>query len=84
MLVVAEAVGTNAFFAVGSGPLGVHPMLRLLPPTKLKRFDPQLLLTGHGPPLKGPDTAEALSRALGASRRDIPRLLAKLPRALRP
>jgi hypothetical protein len=84
VLVVAEAVGTNAFFAVGSGPLGVHPMLRLLPPTKLRRFDPQLLLTGHGPPLEGPDTAEALSKALGASRRDIPRLLAKLPRALRP
>jgi hypothetical protein len=84
VLVVAEAVGTNPFFAVGSGPLGVHPMLRLLPPTKLKRFEPELLLVGHGPPVAGPEAAQALRDALGASRRDIPRLLAKLPRALRP
>lgn len=78
-LVVAEAVGTNAVYAVGDGPVGVHPMLRLLPPRVVGGYDPEHLLVGHGTPLHGPETAAALKAALASSRRDVPRLLARLP-----
>lgn len=82
-LVIAEVVGTNPLFAVGDGPVGVHPMVRLFPPRVMTRYGPDLLLTGHGPPLEGPGTAAALHAAVDHSRRDIPRLLTKLPQALR-
>ena len=36
-LVVAEAVGSAAYFRAGSEPLGVHPMLRPTPPRRLGR-----------------------------------------------
>jgi hypothetical protein len=78
-LVVAEAVGTAETFAVGPGPVGVHPMLRLLPPKALRPFAPEHLLVGHGPALHGPETAAALTEALDRSRRDAPRILLKLP-----
>ncbi len=79
-LVVAEAVGTNPLFAVGSAAVGVHPFLRLLPPRVLGRYQPAHLLVGHGPPRHGPQTADELAVALARSRRDIPRTLAMLPR----
>ena len=79
-LVVAEAVGTNPLFAVGSGAVGVHPFLRLLPPRALGRYQPGHLLVGHGPARHGPQTADELAVALARSRRDIPRTLAMLPR----
>lgn len=75
-LVVPEAVGTGPFFAVGPGPVGVHPMLRLTPPRgALGDLEPQFLLAGHGPPLSGPQTAAALDDALARSWRDVPRML---------
>jgi hypothetical protein len=75
-LVVPEAVGTGPFFAVGPGPVGVHPMLRLTPPRgALGGLEPQFLLAGHGPPVSGPQTAAALDDALARSRRDVPRML---------
>jgi hypothetical protein len=46
VLVVPEAVGTAAAFAIGSGPVGVHPMIRLVPPRALRRFAPRHLLAG--------------------------------------
>jgi hypothetical protein len=74
-LVVPEAVGTGPFFAVGPGPVGVHPMLRLTPPRgALGGLEPQFLLAGHGPPVSGPQTAAALDDALARSRRDVPRM----------
>jgi hypothetical protein len=82
-LVVAEAVGTNATFTGGAAPLGVHIGLRLFPPRRLAQFAPQHLLVGHGPGLHGPDTPAALQRALDRSRHDLPKVLAKLPGALR-
>jgi hypothetical protein len=78
-LIVAEALGTAPAFAVGSGPVGVHPMLRLLPPHQLKAFSPEHLLVGHGPPVHGPGTATAIEDAIDHSWRDTPRLLLKLP-----
>jgi hypothetical protein len=78
-LVVAEALGTAPAFAVGSGPVGVHPMLRLRPPHQLKVLRPEHLLVGHGPPLHGPETAEAIQDAIDHAWRDTPRLVLKLP-----
>ena len=83
LLVVAEAVGTNPLFAVGDGPVGVHPFLRLLPPRVLGRYQAGHLLIGHGPPRHGPATADELAVALARSRRDIPALLTALARMRR-
>lgn len=83
-LVVAEAVGTNRMFAVGGGSVGVHPMLRVVGTGRLRRFAPELLLVGHGAPVVGPATAHELQDGLARSRKDIPRLLARLPSLLRP
>jgi hypothetical protein len=80
LLVVAEAVGTNPLFTVDAGPVGVHPILRLWPPRALGRYQPEHLLVGHGKPRHGAPTADELSVALARSRRDIPRLIAALPR----
>ena len=47
-LVVPEALGTVAYFRAPNEDLGVHPMLRVLPPTELRSYDPDRLLVGHG------------------------------------
>jgi hypothetical protein len=81
-LIIAEAVGTAPAFAVGRR-VGVHPMLRLTPPRKqLSRFQPERLFVGHGDPI-GAGAAAALNEALAQSRRELPRLLASVPRLLR-
>jgi hypothetical protein len=82
-LVVAEVLGTAPAWTLGAGPVGVHPMRRLLPPTSLRDFAPTHLLCGHGDPLHGPDTARAMRDAIDHARRDTPRLLLKLPSLLR-
>jgi len=82
-LIVAEAVGTNTMFTAGAAPLGVHMGLRLFPPRRLAQFQPEHLLVGHGPGLHGPDTPAALRHALDRSRHDLPKVLLKLPGALR-
>jgi hypothetical protein len=82
-LVVAEVLGTADAFAVGDGPVGVHPMVRLLPPDGLARFEPEHLLVGHGPPVHGGETTAATREALAHSRRDVLRLLLKLPTLIR-
>lgn len=79
-LVVAEVVGANQLYTAGQGPLGIHPLLRLMPPGSLRAFEPEHLLVGHGPSLHGSQTAAALDRAYARSRRDIPHLLRTLPR----
>ncbi|MDX6685137.1 MAG: hypothetical protein QOF86_1265 [Baekduia sp.] len=78
-LIVAEALGTAPAFAVGDGPVGVHPMLRLLSPKGLKGFGPEHLLVGHGPPVSGPDIGAQVDRAIDHAGRDLPKLLLKLP-----
>jgi hypothetical protein len=82
-LVVPEALGTSAIATAGTGPVGVHPFLRLLPPGGLRDVVPEHLLVGHGPPVHGPGTAAAIDRALRRSRRDLPRALVGAARALR-
>ena len=70
-LVVAEVVGTNDYFAVGPGPVGIHPFLRAWPPSSLRGMQPEHLLTGHGAGVHGPEAAPALERAFARSRHDL-------------
>ena len=71
-LIVPEALGTNAIYTAGTGPVGVHPFLRLLPPGGLRDVVPDHLLVGHGPPVHGADTAAAIDRAVRRARRISP------------
>lgn len=81
-LVVTEAVGTAPAFALGRR-VGVHPMLRLIPPRKqLLQFHPERLFVGHGGAVESGADA-ALRDALAQSRRDLPRLMVSIPKLLR-
>ena len=78
-LVVAEAVGTNPFFAGGRA-AGVHLLLRLAPPRAvLGGFRPQHLLVGHGEGVHGAQATEALEDALATSRTGLARLVPRIP-----
>lgn len=79
-LIVPEAVGTAPYFRSGDERIGIHPMLRLLPPRSLGAYEPQHLLTGHGTGMHGPETAEALRDALDGSRRRLPGALVSIVR----
>jgi len=80
-LVIAEALGTNGFFAAGRETVGVHLLLRLTPPREaLGGLEPDHLLVGHGRGLHGPAAADGLANALEHSRGGFPRLLARVPR----
>jgi hypothetical protein len=82
-LIVAEAVGTAPFFALGRR-AGVHPMLRMTPPRRqLAPYRPEWLLVGHGRTLEG-GAAAALDDALAHARTDIPKFVLALPRMGRP
>ena len=74
--VVPEAVGGSGYFRTSERALGVHPMLRLLPPRELSRFRPSRVLVGHGPGVSE-DAPEALSDAISGARVRTPRLFFK-------
>jgi hypothetical protein len=79
-LVVAEAVGTNRFYAPPGQPAGVHLLLRLSPPRDaLGAFQPEHLLVGHGEGLQGDAATEGLRQALDRSRADLPRIAVRVP-----
>jgi len=78
-LVVPEAVGTASFFRVGDERLGVHPALRLTPPRRLTRFDPERVLVGHGEGVHE-DTTAAIQEAISGSRRRAPRAFIEMGR----
>jgi hypothetical protein len=83
-LVVAEAVGTSEYMRTGDERLGVHPMLRLLPPRRSFRdLSPDRVLLGHGAGVHDHASA-ALSAALSGSRRRAPALYAKAARLFLP
>jgi hypothetical protein len=82
-LVVAEVLGTSPHYTLDAGAVGVHPLVRIAPPGRLRRTEAEHLLAGHGAPLHGPETGAAIDRAYARSRRDIPRLVTKLPRLAR-
>lgn len=75
-LVVPEALGTAEYFHTADEELGVHPMLRLLPPRQLRDYDPERLLVGHGVGVSE-NVGAAVRRAIENSRRNAPRLYAK-------
>jgi hypothetical protein len=79
-LIVAEVLGTSPHYTLDSGRAGMHPLLRALPPGALRSYPAEHLLVGHGTPLHGPGTGDAIERAYAHSRRDLPRILLKLPR----
>lgn len=74
LLVCAEAIGTAPCYrARDTDALGVHPLLRVRPPTgALSGVAPSVVAVGHGPPVVH-DAARALATALRQSRRDLPR-----------
>jgi hypothetical protein len=74
LLVCAEAIGTAPYYrARDTDALGVHPFLRMRPPTRaLSGIAPSVIVVGHGPPVVA-DAATALVAALRRSRRDLPR-----------
>jgi hypothetical protein len=82
--VVPEAVGTAEYFLASGERLGVHPMLRGLPPrSALGGLRPERVLTGHGGGVST-DGADALADALSGSRRRMPGLYAKTVRGMLP
>ncbi|GGL21941.1 hypothetical protein GCM10009037_01630 [Halarchaeum grantii] len=75
-LVVPEAVGTAEFFRGTDERLGVHPALRLTPPSALRGLRPERVLVGHGTPVHEAAT-DSLRYALAHSRRNAPGVFAK-------
>ena len=79
-LVVAEAIGTNRFFAGGGDRAGVHLILRLSPPrAALGGFVPDHLLVGHGEGLHGTEAATGLREALAHARSALPGMALRIP-----
>ena len=76
-LIVPESLGTGSYFRGDRERLGVHPMLRLTPPTTtLSGLDPERVLVGHGVGVHE-RAAVAVEDALSDSRRKAPGLYAK-------
>jgi hypothetical protein len=76
-LVVPESVGTADYFRLDDERLGVHPMLRLMPPRDvLGRYSPDRILVGHGEGILA-DATSALDTALSTSTRDAASLYGK-------
>ncbi len=83
LVVVPEAVGTADYFLAGGERLGVHPMLRLTPPSALGEFDPDHVLVGHGTAVHE-DASVALDVALQGSQARTPALVVESVRSLLP
>ena len=69
-LLVPEALGTASYFRAPGERLGVHPMLRAVPPRSLREYDADRLLVGHGEGLFD-DVRPAIRDAIGSSRRKM-------------
>lgn len=82
-LVVAETIGTAPGWSLGTGPAGIHATLRARPPGALRGLEPEYLLCGHGPGLRGAEATAGLEHAYAHARRDMPRLVTQLPSLLR-
>ncbi len=82
-LIVAEALAGNPMHTGGEQAVGIHFLLRAWPPGALRGYRPRHLLLGHGHALHGPDAAAGVETAYARSRRDLPRVLLKLPGSVR-
>jgi hypothetical protein len=75
ILVCADALGSLGYFRARGEPFGIHPFLRLFPPTQLATLEPEHVLFGHGAGLHGPETPQALREAFSKPRRRLPQAL---------
>jgi len=64
VLLCGDALGTVGYFVARGEKLGVHPLLRLVPPKDLGRFAPHHVLCGHGEGVHGDEAADAVARAV--------------------
>jgi hypothetical protein len=71
VLVCADALGTLGYFRAPGERMGVHPLLRLFPPKRLRAYEPERILVGHGRGVHE-RAAVALADALRTSRRRLP------------
>ncbi len=78
-LVVAEALGTNAFYTGGRDRVGVHLLLRLAPPRQLGSLAPTHLLVGHGEGLHGEEVTARVRTALARSRSGLLHVVPRIP-----
>ncbi|MDQ8044316.1 MAG: hypothetical protein AAGC46_12720 [Solirubrobacteraceae bacterium] len=80
-LVIAEQLGTNPYYALGSkSPVGVHPMLRGLVKKRVGDALPvKHLLVGHGAPIHDDNASTYIQTAYDRRLRDWP----LLPKGLR-
>ena len=82
-LIVPEALGTVDFFRSPGETVGVHPMLRLLPPESLRQYDPERLLVGHGSGVFE-DVRWAIQDAIDGSRSGAPSLYLRSLKSMLP
>jgi hypothetical protein len=83
VLVCADALGTAPYFVATDERLGVHPLLRLVPPRRrLGNVQPEVVLCGHGEGILS-GAAPLFYEALSTARRRIPSAVANGLRARR-
>jgi hypothetical protein len=81
-LVVPETLGTVSYFCAPGERLGVHPMLRPVPPKRpFRGLDPERVLVGHGAGVFE-DASAALHDALDNARSRLPAAYARAFRSL--
>jgi hypothetical protein len=82
VLCCADALGTiRNYFMLPSERLGVHPVLRPIPPRRrLGGVSPRHVLVGHGEGVHGDEAGPAFREALSSARRRAPRLLGAMAR----
>jgi hypothetical protein len=75
VLVCADALGTVGYFVARRERLGVHPLLRAMPPrAAFEGLTPSHVLCGHGEGVHDA-AAAALREALATARQRLPRIL---------
>lgn len=83
VLVVADALGSVGYFVAPGERLGVHPLLRVVPPRRrLGHVLPETVLCGHGEGVLA-GAERPFQEALSTARRRIPGALANGARAWR-
>jgi hypothetical protein len=80
---VAEVLAANPLHTGGGQRVGMHLFLRPWPPSSLRDYRPEHLLLGHGHSVHGPEATAGVETAYARSRRDLPRVLRRLPATAR-
>jgi hypothetical protein len=71
-LLCGDVLGTVGYFLAPGEELGVHPLLRFVPPKALTRFVPRHVLCGHGEGVHDDEAAPAFEDALATARLRLP------------